>query len=56
MSCQPTEEERLDQYFYQLGRIIPEPPRNWGANAKECKYLKLLEEKAKAKDATEETW
>lgn len=56
MNRQPTEEERLDQYFYQLSRMIPEPPRNWAANAKECKYLKLLKERKNANNATQETW
>jgi hypothetical protein len=42
---QPTEEERLETFFYTLQSLIPEPPKNWRGTIKECKYLKILEEK-----------
>lgn len=40
-----TEAERLQKYFDDLARLIPEPPRNWAVNAKECRWAKILEEK-----------
>ena len=43
----PTEAQRLQEYFWQLEKIMPNPPTNWAANAKECKYLKLLKERNK---------
>jgi predicted secreted protein len=41
----PTEAERLQEYFWQLQRLIPSPPKDWAKAAKPCKYLKLLEER-----------
>ena len=45
-----TEAERLEQYFYQLAKQIPEPPKNWAVNAKECRWAKILQEKKKSPD------
>jgi predicted secreted protein len=41
----PSEAERLERYFWELERIMPNPPRDWAKSAKPCKYLKLLEER-----------
>ena len=43
-----TEADRLQKYFWDLEKLIPEPPRNWAVNAKPCKWKKLLEEKDKS--------
>ena len=48
------EEERLQEYFWQLERLIPNPPKDWAKAAKPCKYLKLLEER-KQNNASKET-
>jgi hypothetical protein len=47
-----TEKERLEKYFYQLSKLIPEPPRNWAVNAKPCKWAKILEDRKDNPDAT----
>ena len=53
----PTDAERLERYFMELQRVIPNPGRDWAKTAKPCKYLKLLEErKEMLSNATEETW
>lgn len=49
-SRQPTEQQRLEEYFWQLERLIPNPPRDWAKAAKPCKYLKLLEERKQNAD------
>jgi hypothetical protein len=41
MMLRGTEEERLQQFFDQLP--LPEPPSNWKAKAKPCKWLKQLQ-------------
>ena len=41
----PTEAERLDRYFMELERMIPNPGKDWAKSAAPCKYLKLLEER-----------
>jgi hypothetical protein len=46
-----TEADRLQKYFWDLEKLIPEPPRNWAVNAKECKWAKILEERKKDSDA-----
>lgn len=43
---QPTEEERLEEFFWKLQGMIPMPPKNWAANAKPCRWKKLLDEQA----------
>jgi hypothetical protein len=43
----PTEAERLEEYFWQLERIMPNPGKDWAKSAKECKWLKILKEKNK---------
>jgi hypothetical protein len=40
-----TEADRLQKYFWELERLIPNPPANWAVNAKECKWDKILKEK-----------
>ena len=53
----PTDAERLERYFMELQRAIPNPGRDWAKTAKPCKYLKLLEErKEMLSNDTEETW
>jgi hypothetical protein len=47
-----TEAERLEQYFYQLAKLIPEPPKNWAVNVKPCKWAKILKERENNPDAT----
>ena len=42
MRFRGTEEERIQQFFQQLQ--LPEPPPNWKANAKPCKWLKQLQD------------
>jgi len=42
---QPTEKERLEEYFWQLERLIPNPPRDWAKSARPCKWAKILEER-----------
>ena len=34
----PTEEDRLHQYFFELNRLIPNPPKDWAKVAKPCKW------------------
>ena len=48
----PTEAERLEKYFDELRRLIPDPPKNWAVNAKECRWAKILEEKKKNPDVS----
>lgn len=50
----PTEAERLEKYFDDLRRLLPDPPRNWAANAKECRWAKILKEKDKNPDVSGE--
>jgi hypothetical protein len=45
----PTEEERLQNYFWELERILPNPGKDWAKSAKPCKWLKIIEEKNKKK-------
>jgi hypothetical protein len=47
-----TDKERLEEYFYKLRSVIPEPPRNWAVNAQPCKWAKILEERKNNPDAT----
>jgi len=42
----PSDHERLEQYFWELERTIPNPPRDWAKSAKPCKYLAQLKERA----------
>jgi hypothetical protein len=46
-----TEADRLQKYFWELERLIPNPPANWAVNAKPCKWAKILEERKKDSDA-----
>ena len=41
----PTEEDRLHQYFFELNRLIPNPPKDWAKAAKPCKWAKILKER-----------
>lgn len=40
-----SEQQRLENYFWQLESKIPNPPKDWAKAAKPCKYLKILKEK-----------
>jgi hypothetical protein len=40
----PTEQERLENYFWQLELMIPNPPRDWAKAARPCKWAKILKE------------
>lgn len=51
---QPTEEERLEEFFWKLQGMIPMPPKNWAANAKPCKWAKILEERKNNPDVSGE--
>jgi hypothetical protein len=42
---QLTEADRLQKYFWDLEKLIPNPPKNWAVNSKPCKWLKILEER-----------
>jgi hypothetical protein len=41
---QPTEQQRLEEYFWKLEGMIPMPPNNWAANVKPYKWDKILKE------------
>ena len=43
----PTVADRLQNYFEELERLIPNPPRDWEKTAKPCRWAKLLEEQKK---------
>jgi hypothetical protein len=47
--------DRLERYFTELHRIMPNPGRDWAKSAKPCKYLKLLEERKNNNGRQEET-
>ena len=47
----PTERERLEEYFWQLERLIPNPPKDWAKSARPCKWAKILEEKKNSQSA-----
>ena len=53
-----TEEQRLQDYFWKLETMIPNPGPNWARSAKPCKYAKILEERKRLleDDRTEEAW
>jgi len=40
-----TEAQRLQDYFWKLEKLIPNPGPNWARSAKPCKYAKILEER-----------
>jgi len=42
-----TDKERLENYFWKLESLIPEPPEDWAKAIKPCKYLKIIKEKNK---------
>ena len=48
----PTEDERLEKYFYQLQLMFPNPPKDWELKAKQCKWVKILKEQKNNPDAT----
>jgi hypothetical protein len=52
---QPTEQERLQEYFWQLERLIPNPPRDWAKSARPCKWAKIIEEQKESNGREEET-
>jgi hypothetical protein len=43
-----TDQDRLEEYFWQLESLIPNPPRDWAKAAKPCRWDKILKEKEKA--------
>lgn len=43
---QPTEQERLEEFFWKLERLIPNPPADWAKSARPCKWKKLLDEQS----------
>jgi hypothetical protein len=47
----PEEQARLEEYFWKLEGLIPNPPKNWLGNVKECKWLKIIQERSKNPDA-----
>jgi hypothetical protein len=47
----PEEQARLEKYFWELEGLIPNPPRSWLGNVKECKWLKIIQERSKNPDA-----
>jgi hypothetical protein len=49
---QPTEQERLEEYFWKLESLIPNPPRDWAKSARPCKWAKILEEKKNNPDGS----
>ena len=49
---QPTEQERLQEYFWQLERLIPNPPRDWAKSARSCKWAKIIEERKNNPDVS----
>jgi hypothetical protein len=51
---QPTEQERLQEYFWQLERLIPNPPRDWAKSARSCKWAKIIEENKNNPDVSGE--
>lgn len=42
-----TEAQRLQDFFWKLENLIPNPGKEWAKSAKPCKYLKMLEERKK---------
>ena len=42
-----TDKERLENYFWKLESLIPDPPEDWAKAIKPCKYLKIIKEKNK---------
>jgi hypothetical protein len=46
----PTEQERLEEYFWQLEKMMPNPPKDWAKSARPCKWAKILEERMKDPD------
>ena len=51
---QPTEQERLEEYFWKLERLIPNPPKDWAKSARPCRWAKILEERKNNPDVTGE--
>jgi hypothetical protein len=49
---QPTEQERLEEFFRQLEYLIPNPPRDWAKAVRPCKWAKILEEKKNNPDGS----
>lgn len=41
----PDELERLQKYFDELERLMPNPLEEWDKDLKPCKWLKMLEER-----------
>jgi hypothetical protein len=45
----PSDQQRLENYFWELERLIPNPGKDWAKAAKPCKWAKILKEKANRK-------
>jgi hypothetical protein len=53
-----TDAQRLQDYFWKLEKLIPNPGPNWARSAKPCKYAKVLEERKRLLELgrEEEAW
>ena len=53
-----TDQQRLEDYFWKLESVIPNPGSNWARNAKPCKYAKILKERKRLLELgrEEEAW
>jgi len=49
-----SEADRLQKYFWDLEKLIPNPPANWAVNTKECKWAKILKERKDNPDVSGE--
>jgi hypothetical protein len=41
----PSDQQRLENYFWELERLIPNPGKDWAKAAKPCKWAKILKER-----------
>jgi len=46
----PTDQDRLDKYFWDLERVLPNPYKDWARATKPCKWLKIIKERQKFLD------
>jgi hypothetical protein len=46
-----SEEQRLQDFFWKLETMIPNPPKDWAKSSKPCKWKQILDER-KAKEST----
>lgn len=45
MAPSSTDQERLEDFFWNLERIMPNPPRDWAKTARPCKWDRILKER-----------